>query len=248
MGEDRVMTGNIHSVVLDSANIEGLASFYTQLAGFKEHYADGDWITLMTPEGYRLAFQNAPDHIAPQWPSQEQPQQFHLDFRTPDMAGDVARAISLGATRLEGGGETWTVLADPSGHPFCLCANDEATGVALQDVAIDCPDGSALAAFYAPLVGYEVAYEGPEGAYIAGADGKVPVMFQNVAGFNPPQWPDPAHPQQAHLDLHIDDIDAAEAQAFSLGATLLRGGGGPVSGFRVYADPAGHPFCLCWGQ
>jgi predicted enzyme related to lactoylglutathione lyase len=63
-----------------------------------------------------------------------------------------------------------------------------------------------------------------------------------------PQWPDGA-PQQIHLDLVIDDIAAAEAEVLELGATLLQAATelDAESGYRVYADPAGHPFCLCWG-
>jgi hypothetical protein len=64
-----------------------------------------------------------------------------------------------------------------------------------------------------------------------------------VADYNRPQWPDPAHPQQCHLDVTVTDIDDAESGALKLGATRLTGGG---DDFRVYADPAGHPFCLCW--
>jgi Glyoxalase-like domain len=88
-------------------------------------------------------------------------------------------------------------------------------------------------------MGMEVTYEGPEGALIAG-DGKS-VMFQQVSGYNPPRWPDPAHQQQAHLDILVDRLDAGEARALELGATRLTGGG---HRFRVFADPAGHPFCL----
>jgi predicted enzyme related to lactoylglutathione lyase len=193
-----------------------------------------------------VCFQLAPDHIPPRWPDPLYPQHFHLDFRTPDMAAEVERAISLGATRLEGGGETWTVLADPAGHPFCLCQSDEAAEVTLQDIAIDAPDGKALADFYAAIFGYSLAYDGPEGAYITG-DGAMPVMFQNVADYRAPRWPDPAHPQQAHLDIEVEDVDAAEAKVLELGAGRLPGGGGVTSGYRVFADPAGHPFCLVWG-
>ena len=78
-------------------------------------------------------------------------------------------------------------------------------------VTIDAPDAPVLARFYADLLGMELTYEGPEGALIAG-DGKS-VMFQQVSGYNPPQWPDPAHPQQAHLDILVDDLDAGEARA-----------------------------------
>jgi hypothetical protein len=85
----------------------------------------------------------------------------------------------------------------------------------------------------------ELTYEGPEGAVITG-DGKN-VMFQQVSEYNPPQWPDPANPQQAHLDILVDDLDAGGARALELGASRLDGGG---ERFRVFADPAGHPFCL----
>jgi predicted enzyme related to lactoylglutathione lyase len=65
----------------------------------------------------------------------------------------------------------------------------------------------------------------------------------------PPDWPDGAQ-QQIHLDLWVDDFEAAHDEVMSLGARLLK----PeeevtpksVDNFRVYADPAGHPFCICW--
>jgi hypothetical protein len=85
----------------------------------------------------------------------------------------------------------------------------------------------------------DVTYDGPEGSLIVG-DGRS-LLFQQVGEYTPPQWPDPAHPQQAHLDIKVDDLDAGEAQALELGAARLEGGG---KTFRVFADPAGHPFCL----
>ena len=106
-------------------------------------------------------------------------------------------------------------------------------------VTIDAPAASELAHFYAELLGLDVTYDGPEGALIAGA-GKS-VMFQQVGKYTPPAWPDPARPQQAHLDIIVDDLDSGEARALELGATRLNGGG---DSFRVFADPAGHPFCL----
>jgi glyoxalase superfamily protein len=103
-------------------------------------------------------------------------------------------------------------------------------------VTIDAPDAPALAGFYAGLLDMEVTYEGPEGALIAD-DGKS-VMFQQVSGYNPPRWPDPGHPQQAHLGIAVDDFDAGEARALELGASRLNGGG---KRFRVFADPAAAP-------
>jgi catechol 2,3-dioxygenase-like lactoylglutathione lyase family enzyme len=111
--------------------------------------------------------------------------------------------------------------------------------IRLFTLTIDAPDASALARFYAHLTGMEVTYDGPEGALIAG-DGES-LMFQQISDYNPPRWPDPAHPQQAHLDLLVDDLDTGEARALELGARRLSADG---ERFRVFTDPAGHPFCL----
>jgi hypothetical protein len=64
------------------------------------------------------------------------------------------------------------------------------------------------------------------------------VAFQGAADYQPPSWPTPDRPQQFHLDVMVDDLAVAEARVISLGARPLRGGD------RVYADPAGHSFCL----
>src|SRR5262249_9101690 len=116
--------------------------------------------------------------------------------------------------------------------------DDAGPVMGLFAVTIDTADASGLARFYADLTGLEVTYDGPEGALITG-EGKS-LMFQQVNDHRPPRWPDPAHPQQAHLDLRVDDLDAGEARARDLGAVSLR----REENFRVFADPAGHPFCL----
>jgi predicted enzyme related to lactoylglutathione lyase len=163
-----------------------------------------------------------------------------LDLQTADPEAAAARAVELGATRLADG-PSWITCADPAGHPFDLCQKDGVGPVPdLFAVTIDAPDASGLARFYADLIGVEVAYDGPEGALVS-AGGRN-LMFQQIGGdYTPPRWPDPAHPQQAHVDLLVRDLDAGEARARELGATRLDGGG---ERFRVFADPAGHPFCL----
>ena len=232
-------TGQLELVAFDAPDIDSLASFYAELAGWEISRKDPDWIQLRTGEGQEIAFQLAPDHVAPQWPGQEHPQQFHLDLQVEDTDAAARRAVDLGATRLADGA-SWITLADPAGHPFDLCQKDGVGPVmGLFAVTIDAPDASALARFYADLMGMEVTYDGPEGALIA-ADG-ASVMFQQISDYNPPRWPDPAYPQQAHLDVMVDDLDAGEARAVELGASRLDAGG---SGFRVFVDPAGHPFCL----
>jgi catechol-2,3-dioxygenase len=237
------MIGKLSDIVLDTPDVKGLSAFYAEVAGVSAVRVDDDWITTATPEGWRVSFQQADNHRAPRWPDPAYPQQMHLDLLVPDLAAAVQRAEKSGATKLPGGGDTYTVLADPSGHPFCICQRDGVDGVRLADVCIDCPDGAALAKFYAPLLGMEVTYEGAEGAMIS-SDGQPGVVFQNVATYQAPRWPDPAFPQQFHLDVEVADIEEAEQKALDLGAARLPGGGG--GDFRVYTDPIGHPFCLVW--
>lgn len=120
-------------------------------------------------------------------------------------------------------------------------------GVRLGAYVLDCPDPLALADFYGRLLGVPVA-TGSTDAW-AELDGDGPVLaFQRVADHQPPQWPD-GNAQQAHLDLEVEDYALPHALAISLGATPLDPVDPPTEadgrGYRVYADPAGHPFCLC---
>jgi len=226
--------------IFDAADIEKEGAFYAELTGWDVVRQDAERFGLRAPNGQEIEFQRAPDHVAPQWPGQERPQQFHLDLQVADPSAQVERAIGLGASHLRDGA-TWITMADPAGHPFDLCQKEGVGSVMdLFAVTIDAPDASALARFYGELTGMDVAYDGPEGAMLA-ADGRY-VMFQQIGDdYVPPRWPDPAYPQQAHLDLAARDMDAAEAEALTLGATRLEGGG---KSFRVFADPAGHPFCF----
>jgi hypothetical protein len=66
----------------------------------------------------------------------------------------------------------------------------------------------------------------------------------------PPEWPHGKQQQQMHLDVWVDDMTAAHEHVISLGARLLQPVSDPTSNeqYQVYADPAGHPFCLCWAE
>jgi catechol 2,3-dioxygenase-like lactoylglutathione lyase family enzyme len=235
------MIGTLRAVALDAPDIRRLAAFYAVLGGWTEQYADDEWITLLTPDGWRVAVQLSPDLIAPRWPDPAFPQQAHLDLRVPDLDTATAKAVELGATLLRRN-ETWHTLADPAGHPFDLCLFPAKQETTLMGVMLDCPDAAALSAFYARLLGKPVTYEA-DGMAMIGEEGAQPLLFQQIAGYRAPRWPDPAHPQQLHLDVTVTDINEAEAAALKLGATSLSAAG---DNWRVYADPAGKPFCLCW--
>ena len=106
----------------------------------------------------------------------------------------------------------------------------------LHHVIVDCPDPSALAEFYAELLGLPITYRSDDFAVVAANDTTSGIGFQLATDYQPPQWPDPSRPQQFHLDVMTDDQDAAAIEVLRLGARRLNG--------HVYADPAGHPFCL----
>ena len=118
----------------------------------------------------------------------------------------------------------------------------------LQCVVLDCADVAELSGFYSSLLGGAVNQPDPRWSLNDGwatlhtGSGLV-LAFQRVEDHQPPQWPDPARPQQFHLDLGVKDLDEAQEQVLNLGATLLDAGDGN-RGWRIYADPAGHPFCL----
>jgi hypothetical protein len=116
----------------------------------------------------------------------------------------------------------------------------------LQCVVLDCPDARELAGFYQSLLGGTVNQPDPRWAVsddfstLHTGSGLV-FAFQRVTDYRPPRWPDSARPQQFHLDLDVADLDQAQEQVLALGAALLQV---DTRGWRIFADPAGHPFCL----
>ena len=115
----------------------------------------------------------------------------------------------------------------------------------LEKTVIDCPEPRALSAFYAELLGMRVNEDSPEWVVIGRDEGWRELAFQRVDTWRPPQWPDPEHPQQLHLDIRVTDVDAAEEAVLALGAR--RADASWEEGFRVFLDPVGHPFCLVFG-
>jgi len=112
----------------------------------------------------------------------------------------------------------------------------------LRGVTVDCADPHTLAGFYGALTGMTELFSSDEFVALTSGSG-CDLGFQRVDGYRAPQWPGQGEPQQLHLDLRTDDLDATEALAMELGAARPdhQPGGGR---WRVLLDPAGHPFCL----
>lgn len=107
----------------------------------------------------------------------------------------------------------------------------------MHHVVLDSPEPAALAGFYSALLGLPVTYRDDDWVVVAASDTSSGLAFQHAPGNLPPTWPDPAIPQQIHLDIMVEDVAAAGLRVLALGAVKL-------DGPNVYADPAGHPFCL----
>jgi catechol 2,3-dioxygenase-like lactoylglutathione lyase family enzyme len=127
-------------------------------------------------------------------------------------------------------------------------------------VVLDCVDARELAEFYRLLLGlrYRPGDEPPPAGepdpaaadWLALRDpaGRMGISLQPVAELTASTWPDPAVPQQLHLDLTVPDLAGLNRQherVLALGGRLLLDrAADPQEPLRVYADPAGHPFCI----
>ena len=110
-------------------------------------------------------------------------------------------------------------------------------------VVLDTPEPRALADFYCALLGWRVIREEDDWVTIRG-DSSAGMAFQLAPNLVPPTWPDPAVPQQFHLDVTVPDLEDAERRVLAIGARLTGQPEQPAT-FRAYLDPSGHPFCLC---
>ena len=111
-------------------------------------------------------------------------------------------------------------------------------------MVLDAPDAAGLASFYAALLGWPVAKQEGGEAAIAVPGTSSYLAFQSEPAYVPPVWPAAAGHQQMmlHLDIAVDDLPGAVAEAVGLGATVAEYQ--PEDDVRVLLDPAGHPFCL----
>ena len=129
-----------------------------------------------------------------------------------------------------------------------------------RQVVLDTTDARALAEFYRELLGlrYRPGDEPPppgepdprgrDWLVLLAATGSAGMAFQQVASLPEATWPEGPRPQQLHLDLTVPtaaDLEAQHERALALGAKVLYDRfDDPEEPLRVYADPAGHPFCI----
>ena len=164
--------GELKTVVLDAPDIARLSAFYTALAGWTQTYADDEWITMTTDDGWRIGLQRAPDHVPPQWPDPAYPQQAHLDLRVPDLDGgdrEGGRAGRHAAARER----ALEHPRRPGRPPVRPVPEPRTRATTLMGVMLDCPDAKALSTFYSELLGKPITYEG-EGVGMIGEDGDRP--------------------------------------------------------------------------
>ncbi len=111
-------------------------------------------------------------------------------------------------------------------------------------VVLEAPDGPALMRFYAALLDWEIASEGPNGGAVIPPDSVGYLGFQTAPDYVRPTWPSAEGAQQMmmHLDFEVSDLKASVAHALELGAQEAEFQ--PQDNVRVMLDPAGHPFCL----
>ncbi len=114
----------------------------------------------------------------------------------------------------------------------------------LSGIVLNSPDPSALARFYSGLLGWEIVEDSPEWVQLRNPDGGIKLSVQIEDIYVPPVWPAAPGEQQMmlHLDILVDDLEAASAHARACGATLAEFQ--PQEDVRVHLDPDGHPFCL----
>ncbi len=114
----------------------------------------------------------------------------------------------------------------------------------LTSTNLDAPDAAALADFYRRLLGWTVRTEEPGWVVLESPGSEHRLNFQTEPHYVRPVWPAaPGQPQMMmHLEIQVDDLEAAVAQAVALGASVAQFQ--PQEDVRVCLDPAGHPFCL----
>ncbi|MEV0596177.1 VOC family protein [Nonomuraea cavernae] len=114
-----------------------------------------------------------------------------------------------------------------------------------RTTVIDCGNPRKVAEFYSQLLGWPIDYQDDDWVVVTDGGSPARLAFQKVEEYRPPIWPRSERPQQLHIDVTVDDLDAAEKAVLDIGATKHDHQPSEDDSFRVFLDPAGHPFCLC---
>lgn len=238
-------------VTFECGDPTAIAAFWAAVLGMRNTLVDSaDWKVIGNDHaGVALGFVRREDYRPPTWPGSSYPQQAHLDIPVYD--GQVAADLmaDLGAVRLPSCGGGCPVYADPAGHPFCLCTNQQAADEdwpalpgLVGNVVLDCPKPQLLASLYSTLLGFGERMNDATGwVVIVPRVGVRPrLAFQGSEG-DQPGWRDPAHPQQAMLQLEADDLEATMTRMARLGLRQLDDSS---DAGLIYLDPSGHALTI----
>ncbi len=118
---------SLGTITIDCGDSKKLSAFYAGLLGWETLELYG-MPALRSGNGTVFLFVQEEDYVPPIWPEEDgkQQKQIHLDFQVPDVAAAVRQAETLGAVKAKAqfGGEYFTTMIDPAGHPFCLCLKE----------------------------------------------------------------------------------------------------------------------------
>lgn len=236
--------GNIQ-IDCPEGRVPEIAKLYAELLGIPlppEQWPN--WVVIAKDRHTKPALPfagQAPNWKPPSWDDPDRPQQLHLELFVRDSSETAEIAKRHGATLVDE--DVWT---DQAGHAIRLCPgeSDDAPAV-IGRLVLDCFSPRSLAPFYEELLEMRDRVEDtPERVVISREDGRLPMLaFRHVPGHAVPRYPEPEYPQQMHMDIKFEDYFGAQRLAERLGAIRLPNPGGHPT---VYADPAGHPFCVCF--
>ena len=125
-----------------------------------------------------------------------------------------------------------------------MSAGQTTPSMRIATVCLDCDDADAMADFYGQLLGWPVTRREPRWVLMRDPRGATGLSFQAEPDYRAPVWPEQSAGQDKmlHLDVVVEDFDAAQDHALACGARLAEYQ--PQPNVRVLFDPAGHPFCL----
>jgi catechol 2,3-dioxygenase-like lactoylglutathione lyase family enzyme len=117
----------------------------------------------------------------------------------------------------------------------------------IRSIVLECSDPERVATFWSAVLGQEIAARQDDWWALARTDARPRLAFQVTAGYTAPDWPGSTGEQQVHLDVEVEDLDVARERVLGLGAIQLSDvvqDQAEDAPWQVFADPAGHPFCL----